>query len=167
MIKLTGNLCFFFGNLGIIFTSASTQNVPPGENGWFGWAKGHPTANGGRDFWLGDCITVTYKSSQITGHWTVRTTWSPLKSQWCVPIFMALSIWFTWICSIAGICRYRYTHQEHITWWTSRDRRIPRQDDDGGHLERASCHGGSHGSRCAQRNLVCTDNKWVLCWPFK
>ena len=39
----------------ILFTSISTQQVLPMENGWFVWVKGHPTANGGRDFLLGDC----------------------------------------------------------------------------------------------------------------
>ena len=48
------NLWFFIGNLGIIFTSVSTHHDLPRENGWFGWIKGHPTANGGRDFLLGD-----------------------------------------------------------------------------------------------------------------
>ena len=42
--------------LGIIFTSVRTQHVLPKENGWFGWVTGHPTANGGRDFLLGDCL---------------------------------------------------------------------------------------------------------------
>ena len=43
---------FFIGNLGIIFTSVSTQHVLPRENGWFGWVKGHPTANGVETSWL-------------------------------------------------------------------------------------------------------------------
>ena len=78
--KSQRNLCFFFGNLGIIFTSASTQNVPPTENGWFGWVKGHPTANGGRDFWLGDWGLIL--------HWPILL----FTDYWCFSVFIYICL---------------------------------------------------------------------------
>ena len=47
--KSERNLCFSFGNLGIIFNGASAQLFPPREKWLFGWVRGHPPANGGRD----------------------------------------------------------------------------------------------------------------------
>ena len=47
--KSERNLCFSFGNLGIIFNGASVQLFPPREKWLFGWVRGHPPANGGRD----------------------------------------------------------------------------------------------------------------------
>ena len=47
--KSERNLCFSFGNLGIIFNGASVQLFPPREKWLFGWIRGHPPANGGRD----------------------------------------------------------------------------------------------------------------------
>ena len=58
--KLQKKLVFFFFRIfGIIFTNVSTQHVLPRENGWFGRVRGHPTGNGGRDFWLGDWPHLT------------------------------------------------------------------------------------------------------------
>ena len=36
------NFVFSFGNLGIIFNSASAQLFPPREKWQFGWVRGHP-----------------------------------------------------------------------------------------------------------------------------
>ena len=47
--KSERNLCFSFGNLGIIFNGVSVQLFPPSEKWLFGWVRGHPPANGGRD----------------------------------------------------------------------------------------------------------------------
>ena len=47
--KSERNLCFSFGNLWIIFNGASAQLFPPREKWLFGWVRGHPPANGGRD----------------------------------------------------------------------------------------------------------------------
>ena len=69
---------FFFGNLGIIFTSISTQHVLAGErdSGWFGWVRGHPAANGGCDFWHGDWGIVSINCLQVK--WMCFHVWRPV-----------------------------------------------------------------------------------------
>ena len=79
----------FFGNLGFIFTSVSTQDVLPRENGWFSWVRGHPTTKGEKDFWLGVCTTdcwyimVTYNTIVHTAQqWQWRTLVKLCPHEW-------------------------------------------------------------------------------------
>ena len=77
--KSERNWCFSFGNLWIIFSGASSQLFPPREKWKFGWVRGHPPANGGRDYSMQ--IATIGKQEEVPHRFFIRVSSVKVKLQ--------------------------------------------------------------------------------------